>query len=267
MPGKNVRLLTKIDDTDERVRARNAELDSETMLRTSHIVPRDIVPRLPDDVVDDLHERIDRTADRSIQEATFSLRRFENAVIERLFPLRDERRSLVRLRLHSHVTAIAATVVAAKVHLPVHAAYVGGWLHDSGIASCILHLDDDAIFQDALAHRALWKKILDSAPYHTVALATRWRLPSSIRYALREHVGWCNDTTVSPLSCALFVAEHLASLQSCGFSDEQPLVGLNARLRTLGLSERDLLPLARDVERRIGHLELEWRSLKFLRRD
>lgn len=267
MPGKNVRLLTKGDGNDERPEVRRAKFYSESKLRTARIVPRALVPRLPDEVVDDLHERIDRAPERSIQEATFSLRRFENAIVERLFPLRDERRSLVRLRLHSHVTAIASTVVAAKVHLPVHAAYVGGWLHDSGIASCILHLDSDAVIHDALSNHDLWKQILYSAPFHTVALATRWRLPSSIRYALREHVGLHDSTPLSPLACALFVAEHLAALQSCGFSDEQPLVGLNYRLRALGLSERDLLPLARDVERRIGHLELEWRSLKFLGRD
>jgi hypothetical protein len=267
MSCKRIRILKAVNDVDDRSRLPSAEKPSGTLLRAERIVPRSLIASLPDEVVTDLHERLDRNPFQSVHEQIFGLKRFETAVIERLFPIRDERRIFVRLRLHSQVTAIAATVVAQKVRLPTQAAYVGGWLHDLGIASCLQHIDDGTPQTNALINDAVWKLILYSAPQHAVHLASRWCLPSAIRYALREHAGYGDINQVSPNACVLYVAEHLAALQNCGFRDELPIAGLRSRLNILGLDDRALLPLARDVERRIGHIELEWRSLKFFGRD
>jgi hypothetical protein len=237
------------------------------MLRANLVAPRDVFAPLPEEVLTDLHERLDRGELQNSPVRTLVLQRFEAALIERLFPFKDERRILVRLRLHSHVTAIAATVIASHTNLPVQSAFVCGWLHDMGIASCIHHLDDGSVFRDKATSDKLWKLIIDSAPRHTIHLASRWRLPSSVRYALRDHVGFDAAAPPGELACVMFVAEHIAAMQGCGFRDEQPATGLRPRLLSIGLTERDLLPLARHTEQRIGHLELEWRSLSLLGED
>ncbi|MGC4066577.1 MAG: HDOD domain-containing protein [Polyangiaceae bacterium] len=105
---------------------------------------------------------------------------FEAAVIARLFPVNDQRQNVVRLRLHSHATAIAAATVADRVDLPRQSAYVCGWLHDMGIASCFIHLDDLSEIFAVDLHEQAWPTIRRSASRHAIHLASRWRLPSGI---------------------------------------------------------------------------------------
>jgi hypothetical protein len=238
------------------------EKQSGTMLAASPIAPQDLFTPLPEDVLEYLHGRLDRDNTQSLPEHTLDLHRFETAIIERLFPHQDQRRVLVRLRLHSRVTAIAAAVIASQTNVPVQTAFACGWLHDMGIASCIHHLDDRAIVYDTDQLDRSWKIILHSVPRHTVYQSSRLRLPSNLRFALRDHVGFDSTATPSSLACVIFIAEHLAALQGCGFRDEQPASGLRPRLVALGLTERDLLPLARRTEQRICHLELAWQSLR-----
>jgi HD-like signal output (HDOD) protein len=230
------------------------------------LAPRDLIAHLPEDVLHTLHEQLDTSQQRPLLSLIKQLSGFEAAVVDRLFPLRDERRNIVRLRLHSHATAIAAAVVAEQSQLPRQSAFVCGWLHDMGIASCFAHLDDLAKVFDSELHEQAWPPIRRSAPRHAIQLASRWRLPSSIRYSIRDHVGFDTTTAPSDLACVTFVAEHVASAQGCGFWDEQPAVGLLRALSTLRLTKRDLLSLERRTEQLLGALQLEWQCLAITHR-
>jgi hypothetical protein len=262
MTCKRLRILSPANGNDTTRLPIVPQRHSEPRLRVSPVAARDLMMPLPEDVITFLHEQLDRTVRLELPENNAGLLRFEEAITDRLFPLRDERRTIVRLRLHSHVAAVAAAVVAAYTKVPVQAAFVCGWLHDIGIASCIRHLDapNQIFVLDDIDE--CFPLILRSAPEHAQSLLGRWRLPSSLRHALRAHVVFDANVVPEPLACVIFVAEHLAALQGCGFRDEQPATGLRSRLQGLGLTEHDLLPLSRCIEQRLGHLELEWQTLR-----
>lgn len=237
---------------------------SGSRLATSPIATGSVIAPLPAELIRFLHENLDRDESATKRAHASPLLSLKAAFEERLFPLSDQRRFVVRLRLHSHVTAIAADLVSSRIGQPRKTGFVCGWLHDAGIASAIRHLDPLIPIGTDSELAAVWPLILRSRSEHACHLGVRLRLPSTLRHFLREYASPVTLATTAPVTGIVFVAEHLAALQGCGFRDEQPVVGLHHHLSVLGLSERDVLPLSRALEERLGAQEIEWESLRFL---
>jgi len=238
---------------------------SQTSMRATGLASRDIFAPLPDSVLVELHERMDLREQGALFALPPPLVQVKEHLTRRLFPTADQRRHVVHLRLHSHATAIAAAEVAEKARLRRYTAFLCGYLHDIGIASAIRHIDDFTSLASELDFETAWPTILSAAENHARCLSLRWRLPSTMRYAIRDHVGFVTTDNPHLMACVTFVGEHLASVLGCGFRDEQPPSGLRKALSALGLTERDLSPLSRRIEQRLGEVEIDWESLRFLR--
>jgi hypothetical protein len=206
-----------------------------------------------------LHDGLDQPgAARSDDDQVF-LGDFEQAIIDRLFPLQDIRSFITRLREHSRATAITARVVARHAGIgAIDTTYVAGWLHDMGIALQLRRLNPRQFATENDAFERIWPSLLNFAPALGVSLATQWRLPSMIRHAIREHNSFGTIRSVHAVSGATFVAEHLAGCLGFGFRDEQPTTGLRVALSALNLSERDLAPMGRRAEQLLGYAGIHW---------
>lgn len=223
------------------------EYPSEARLRVSSPTAKDLRVSLPDAALEWLHDGMDRHGDGP-SEGRACQRVFENAIIERLFPVYDTRTFIIRMRDHCRATAIAARVVSERAGLCCgEKAFVVGWLHDMGLASLLAQLNP-LIESENEDFDRIWPALLREASSAAVGLATAWCLPSAIRYAVREHMGFSTLHPTQELAAATFIAEHLAGCIGCSFRDEQPTSGLRFALARLRLAERDLISLGRCTE-------------------
>lgn len=234
------------------------EYPSEARLRLKPPLNSDVSAALPDPLLDWLHDGMDRHAEEP-SEARSLERCFENTLIDRLFPVYDTRTFVIRMRDHSRATAMAARVVSERASLRCSGrAFVVGWLHDMGLASLLVQLDPSAFESENEAFDQVWPGLLGQASHAAVSLATAWRLPSAIRYAVREHMSFSSIHPTHELAATTFIAEHLAGCMGCSFRDEQPTSGLRFALSRLQLCERDLISLGRSAERMLTREAWYW---------
>jgi hypothetical protein len=230
------------------------EYPSEARLRLSPRLCSEVPSALPDPLLDWLHDGMDRQV-----EASSESRFFESTLIERLFPVHDTRTFVIRMRDHCRATAIAARVVSERADLRCNdRAFVVGWLHDMGLASLLVQLDPAIVDSENDAFDQIWPGLLSQASHASVSLATAWRLPSTIRHAVREHMTFSAIHPTHQLAAATFIAEHLAGCMGCSFRDEQPTSGLRFALSRLHLCERDLISLGRSAERMLMREAWYW---------
>ncbi|HEY5957174.1 MAG TPA: HDOD domain-containing protein [Polyangiaceae bacterium] len=236
---------------------------SGAILKASVIAPRDIIDELPEELLRWLHEDLESTSMARLASRHASRVDFESIVIDRLFPLRDARPFVNRLRIHCHATAVAAGVLADMTRHSSKAARVCGWLHDIGLASCMRHADEVMHIADDSVLELLWPTIERSSAQHALRLASRWRLPSSIRHAIRDHASYAMFVTNNPLASITYVAEHVAVLIECDFHGASPVAALERARSVLSLSERDLVSVAARVEKVMRHAHSEASALEY----
>jgi hypothetical protein len=226
------------------------------MLKASVIAPRDIIDGLPEELLQWLHQDVDRESLHQPAPRRASRIDFESIVVDRLFPLRDPRTFARRLRLHCQATATAAGILAELSNVSAKEACVCGWLHDLGIAACIRHADEVAYIADDESFAALWPTILRSSAEHGIRLASRWRLPSAIRHAIRDHASFVTLATPSPTACTMFVAEHIANLLGYDFHEQGPTPMVGRALAAIRLGEREMLATGARTEKIMRHSRL-----------
>jgi hypothetical protein len=221
------------------------------VFKAGTITPRDIISRLPEHLIDWLHQDLDRTSCTGLRRRHDPLVEFEDIVTQQLFPQDDARVFVQQLRCHSHVTAIAARTIAPSVGFGPETLFVCGLLHDVGVASAIRHADAIGHILDAGALELVWATLQRSAAQHAIWLATRWRLPSLIRYAIRDQVTYATLTTPSLVASAIVIAESLATFLGYGFGSEHqavpPLRGLDHALAHLRIHRHHLAEMAQRI--------------------
>lgn len=252
MNHESSRIVGYLTDADSDLSVPATIYDSGRVANEAVIAPRDVVEGLPEWLVDWLHTSVDcRASLRRFPLATAMLARFEDAVVERLFPRRDCRKVVELLRAHVLVTAIAADVVAEAAGLPRETARICGLLHDVGFASVLRHADDARLLRDPRAFGQLLPTLLRASMRHSAHMVLRWCLPSRIRFAIRDHVTYSRHTAPAPIASSTVIAEHLADVLGYGMGFEhhaQPRVrGVTDALLRLGLSDRWLEDLKRSV--------------------
>jgi hypothetical protein len=230
---------------------------SGAMLKASVIAPRDIIDGLPEELLQWLHEDLARDSLHRLASRRASHIDFESIVVDRLFPLHDSRAFIRRLRIHCQATATAAGILAEMSRGSARDACACGWLHDLGIAACIRHADEVTYIADDESLAALWPTILRSSAQHGIRLASRWRLPSAIRHAIRDHSAFPVLAAPSPIACTMFVAEHIATLVGYDFHEQGPTLTLGSALSGLRLGEREMFAAAARTEKLMRHSCLE----------
>lgn len=226
---------------------------SGTVMKASVIAPRDIIEGLPDELLRWLHEDIDRRTLPRLLIHQMSQVDFESIIVDRLFPLRDNRTFIRRLRAHCQATATAAGMLAELKRQSPRMASVCGWLHDMGIASCIRHADEVSPISSDEALSVVWSTIRRSSAQHGIRLASRWRLPSAIRHAIRDHESFVTVGSANPIVATTVIAEHVADLIGCAFHDLVPVSALDRALSVLQLAERDVFNVAARTEKLLRH--------------
>ncbi len=226
---------------------------SGSVLKVSAIAPRDIIDGLPEELLRWLHEDLDRKTLPRLLAQQVSQIDFESVIVDRLFPLRDNRAFIQRLRGHCHATATAAGMIAEMKGRSARVATVCGWLHDIGIASCIKHADEVSPIADDEALGVLWPTIIRSSAQHGIRLASRWRLPSAIRHAIRDHDGFVTLGSPNPIVAATVIAEHIAALIGSAFHEVAPANAVDRAMSVLQLGEGEVLSVAARTEKLLRH--------------
>lgn len=232
---------------------------SHTALKTSSIAPRGLLERLPERLLIYLNEGLDRESLNANKADDTHLQYAENVFTERLFPLHDERVFVRRFRNHCRATAVSAQVIAEHARLPPNTTYLCGLLHDLGLASCIRHVSEMLHPVDDENFEGLWPTLFRSATAHTIALASQLRLPSGLRFALRDHA--CFESTERPsrTSAATVIAEHFANRLGYPFGTlpASPMRLLGLAAERLDLRPRDLNSLIQQAKSQLGGLATE----------
>jgi len=217
---------------------------SGSMLKASLIAPRDIIDGLPEDLLRWLHDESEAEGASLALSRWASSADFESIIVDRLFPLRDPRTFIGRLRRHCQATAAAALLLADALGHNKKNAWVCGWLHDLGIAACIRHVDELAPIRDDDALSELWATLSRSSAKHGIRLASRWRLPSAIRHTIREHESVVTLGAPSRTVAVNFVAEHIAAVVGFEFHGQTSSVALDRAIAALELGSVDIVAVA-----------------------
>ena len=233
-----------------------AQYSSGVLFKASAIAPRDIIDALPEELLRWLHEDLDRKTMPRLPSRRVSQIDFESIIVDRLFPLRDEREFIARLRRHCHATATAAGMLAELRRRSTKLATVCGWLHDMGVASCIRHADEMSPITDDATLEVMWPTIARSSAQHGIRLASRWRLPSAIRHAIREHESFVTVGSVNPIVAITVVAEHVAAIVGCGFHDQAPVAVIDRAMAILQITDSDVMNLAARTDKARRHTRL-----------
>lgn len=234
---------------------------SGAILKASAIAPRDIIDPLPEALLKWLHEDLDRASSSvGIVRRTSELD-FEAIFVDRLFPLRDTRHFVQRLRCHSQATAIAAGMIAESFGGVSKVASVCGWLHDLGVAACIRHVDEVSYLSDDAALAQLWSTVARSSAQHGIRLASRWRLPSSIRHAIRDHANSLALGSENRTAATTLLAEHVAAIVGYDFHEPVAELALGRATSLLNCCERELMSIATRTERLMGERNIVVASL------
>lgn len=216
--------------------------------------PNPIDP-LPDHWIDWLHNDIHRSNRARGLSVSHLFAGFDQLALGRLLPHSDPRPFLALFRGHDYCTAIVSEVIAECVGLPVESAHVCGLLHDLGFVSALRRVDTFCTIETMPHFLRIRPTLVRAAEYHAVQMGLRWRLPSHIRFAIRDHTLYSTLTTPSLLSSVTHLAEHLADQlgYALGFDHrpEHPTDGVAEALRHLGLSLGELRRLRDQASTRV----------------
>lgn len=158
------------------------------------------------------------------------------------------------LRRHSVATAHASRVVAQRVGLSSDNAFLGGLMHDVGLAAAILALSGRRRGPelDIAALRG------DLREFHEEAgaiVAKLWNFPLELRFMIGHHHDPDVEGYDDPLTAAVCIGQHVAEDLGAdvelvaGQQFEEPDVeGLERARSTLAVSDRDLELLRSEIE-------------------
>jgi len=227
---------------------------SHTAIKASVLVPQDIVEPLPDQLLYYLHQELDRQGFRLRSLPDRRLLHLEELLIARLFSIHEKCEALNILRQHCQATAIASRVVAEEVGLAPDMTYLCGWLHDIGIASCLRQLIHFFPTASPLDLAPLWPTVLRSNGAHAIHMCMRWRLPSGLRYAVRDHLNIETLRRPAMVAAATVIAESIVGELGFAFisSNGTPSRSLPIACARLGINERRLVGLACQIDARLG---------------
>jgi HD-like signal output (HDOD) protein len=150
-----------------------------------------------------LREAIGRLGLRSVVELVWRA-----ALDIGVFRSTAHRRTLDNLRRHSTVTAYLARAAALFTPVPVEYAFLGGLVHDIGLAAALIVLSEQQspavlLERDIRALAAVHEEL-------SGLVARLWNLPDDLQLALASHHNLGGGTDVHPLAAVILVAEHLA---------------------------------------------------------
>jgi putative nucleotidyltransferase with HDIG domain len=116
------------------------------------------------------------------------------------------RRALEQLRQHGTMTGYLARSVALFSPVPVEYAFLGGLVHDIGLAAALILLGAEQTPVEESDIRAV-------ASLHeqlSAEVARRWNLPEDVQIALARHHHLGDPGREHPLSAVILLAEHLS---------------------------------------------------------
>ncbi|MDP6980289.1 MAG: HDOD domain-containing protein [Myxococcota bacterium] len=129
----------------------------------------------------------------------------------RVFKSQDYGDTMDLLRRHSMMTAHLAKVVCKYTAIEGEFAFMGGLLHDVGIAGTLLALSDrkgpKKLGPDLIS---IWPAVDRVHPRAAELMATQWGLPPDIKIAVANHHQVLMDGFAHPLSATICLAEDLA---------------------------------------------------------
>lgn len=143
----------------------------------------------------------------------------EAALNMRVFRAPGYEAPMERLRRHASVTAQLARVVCRHGNVEGDYAFVGGLLHDVGMAAAMIALVDEARGSASPVAFAELAPALHAVHAETSALVARlWKLPASIQEVVGAHHRLDAGGGAQPLVPVLVVAEQLAYELDCGMT-------------------------------------------------
>lgn len=141
----------------------------------------------------------------------------EAALNMRVFRAPGYEEPMERMRRHASVTAQLARVVCRHGGVDGEYAFVGGLLHDVGMAAALIALVDDQ--RNGLAPFEELAPALDGVHENASALVTKlWKLPESIQAVVGAHHHLDPRGGSHPLVPVIVVAEQLAYELGCGMT-------------------------------------------------
>lgn len=162
-----------------------------------------------------------------------------------------------RLRLHGQATAHLARAVCQYSAVEGEFAFLGGLLHDVGIAGILLALGDVPRGAKVPELAVLWPAVDQAHSEAGQRMAALWELPADLQYGIGAHHAVEIEGYPHPLAAAVCLADHLATELGVGLQpeaddkaerdDEAELVATLSTHRHLDRSGPAVLDRARDA--------------------
>ena len=145
----------------------------------------------------------------------------EAAMNLRVFRCEAYTAPMERLRLHSQATAHLARIVCQYSAVEGEFAFLGGLLHDVGIAGLFLALGDVPRGKRVPDLAVLWPAIHEAHGEAGSRMAELWELPADLRYGIGAHHAVEIEGYPHPLAAAICLADHLAAELDVGLIPER----------------------------------------------
>ncbi len=129
--------------------------------------------------------------------------------------------SMERVRSHSSATAHLSRIVAKHTPIEGEYSFLGGLLHDIGIAGILIALGEGAKGKAAPDLQVLWPAIHGAHQEAASLMAKQWNLPQDIQWAIGAHHQVLIQGYAHPLASIICVAEDLTSEYGYGLVPEQ----------------------------------------------
>lgn len=199
----------------------------------------------------------------------------EAAVNMRVFRTNGYVEAMERVRRHATATAYVARYLSQMVRgVPPEHAFLGGLLHDVGIAGSLIALGDVPKQHTPAKLSSVWHLLDEVQGEAGAVMAKAWDLPKPLAEAIAEH--HAVSDAANPLTAALCVAESIANGLGYGIipqskqrTDRVAAVGepelidhqsdnvVNRAMGKLGISPQRLHELTAEVKAGLDELPVE----------
>ncbi len=149
-----------------------------------------------------LQDAVARLGSRALRDMVF-----EVSLNTRIFQAQGCTEAMERLRIHSVATAHIANAVCRHTGIRNDFAFLGGLLHDVGVAGLFMVLSE---MPDRPEPLGAWPAVRRVHATASGQLATLWRLPRALIDLVRHHHDLVIDGRPSPLCAVIIVAERFA---------------------------------------------------------
>ncbi|MCB9730865.1 MAG: HDOD domain-containing protein [Deltaproteobacteria bacterium] len=262
LPAVAVELMSVANSPDVNVRAVVALLEKDPVLATGVLkLVRSPLHRGTAEVRS-LKEAVVRLGLQNVRDVAL-----EAAMNARIFrsPLYSE--LMADLAMHSRATAHVARIVCRYVTWDAEYAFLCGLIHDVGIVSSLLVLNELPRGSAQLGLDVVVPSVVHDHEQRAELVARAWGMPDEVVWVIGHHHHLRNGTHVHPLSAIICVAEFVATrmgfapfksvdprasggpLTAAVGHDETPPMQMKLAVETLGLSKQAFYQIVQDAQR------------------